>query len=228
MSDTEKTPSQVWLPGEAPPADDARLYAPAAARNLDPIRTALQVVLEEAELTSGHIVEVASGSGEHAVAFSRALPGFTWQPSEHDPAGLASIEAWRVAEGGDNLRPPIRIDLGDSGWVAAVTDGPDILFAVNLLHIAPWRVTENLIAGAAHLLAAKGLLLIYGPFSRNGDFVSDGNRDFDASLRARNPDWGIRDTKEIRELAGAQALDLKQTIPMPANNTMLVIGRTGR
>ena len=222
---TVKSP-QVWLPGEAPPAEDARLCAPAAARNLDPIRTTLRAVLGEADLTSGHILELASGSGEHAVAFSKALAAFTWQPSERDPAGLASIAAWRAAEGGENLRSPIRIDLGEQDWSSAVSDRPDVVFAVNLLHIAPWLVTENLIAGAAGLLSPAGLVIVYGPFSRDGDLVSDGNRDFDATLRARDPDWGIRDTRDIRDLAAAHGLAVRQVIAMPANNTMLVIGRT--
>ena len=223
--ETAKSP-KVWLPGEAPSNDDPRLYAPAAARNLDPIRTTLRAVLGEADLTSGHILELASGSGEHAVAFSDALPGFTWQPSERDPAGLASIAAWQAAEGGANLKPPVRIDLGEQDWMSAVSDRPDVVLAVNLLHIAPWLVTENLIAGAAGLLSPAGLVIVYGPFSRDGDLVSDGNRDFDATLRARDPDWGIRDTRDIRDLAGAHGLAVRQVIAMPANNTMLVIGGT--
>lgn len=171
----------------------------------------------------GRALELASGTGQHVVAFARAFPALTWQPSDLDPRALASITAHRTAAELDNLEPPLRVDLLDSKWAAPIKQRFDLIFACNVLHIAPFAVTENLLGGAARLLGSNGLLAVYGPFKRHGDWVSDGNRDFDRELRRTDPEWGLRDVADVDAKARAHGLALDELIPMPANNSMLVL-----
>jgi SAM-dependent methyltransferase len=196
------------------------LTSEAAARNREPILAVLRRVLPR----QGTVLEIASGTGEHAVHFARTLPGVLWQPSDIDPAALASIAAHRAAAGIASLAPPVVLDAA-----AAATAWPlaraDAVVAINLLHIAPWRVTQGLIAGAGTVLPAGGVLVLYGAFREGGRHTAPSNAAFDAALRARDPQWGVRDLEEVCALASAHGLDLAERVAMPANNLTLVFRR---
>ena len=192
--------------------------APAAARNRDPILQVLRDRLPPSAL----VLEIASGTGEHAVWFSRALPTVTWQPTDLDPEALESIAAWRDSSGLPNVLPPLRLDASAETWPVA---GADVVIAINMVHITPWSATEGLIAGAARVLTPHGLIFLYGPFREGGRHTGAGNAAFDADLRARNPAWGIRDLDEITELATSQGFTVSDRLAMPANNLTLVFRR---
>jgi SAM-dependent methyltransferase len=193
-------------------------HAPAAARNRDPILAVLRGLLPE----GARVLEIASGTGEHAAAFARELPGVTWQPSDADPAALASIEAWRREEGRANLLPALEIDAAAPPWEVGEVDA---VVAVNLVHIAPWPVAEGLFAGASRVLAARGVLFLYGPYRFDGAFTAPSNAAFDASLRAQDPAWGVRDVRDLTRLAEAGGLVHEAVVAMPANNHCLVYRR---
>jgi SAM-dependent methyltransferase len=200
-----------------------RLDAPAFHRNHGPIWSVIGPFLERA---SGDVLEVGSGTGQHAVEFARKAPEITWWPSDVDPQSLASIADWRAQAGLANLRAPLRIDLLDSGWDAACPfDRPVAIVAINVLHISPWRVSEHLFAGAARRLGPDGRLFVYGPFKVDGAHTAPSNAAFDATLRAQNAEWGVRDMGDLAALAGAHGLRIAETVPMPANNFTLVISR---
>lgn len=203
-----------------PPSTDARLYAPAALRNRDPILAVLQPVLP----ASGLVLEVASGSGEHALCFARALPNLRFQPTDPDPSAVASCAAWRVCEGADtpNLLPPLRLDAQGTDWPVARADA---VLCINMIHIAPWGATEGLFRGASQVLGGGGPLITYGPYRRNGRHTAPSNAEFDETLRARNPAWGVRDLEAIVELAVSTGFTPPDIIPMPANNFTLVFQR---
>jgi SAM-dependent methyltransferase len=192
--------------------------APAAARNREPILEVLRDRLPR----PAHVLEIASGTGEHAVWFSGALPDLTWQPTDLDPDALSSIAAWRDKAGPPNLLPPLRLDAAADTWPVAQSDA---VIAINLVHIAPWIVTQGLIAGAARVLTRGGLLFLYGPFREGGVHTGAGNAAFDAALRARDPSWGIRDLDEITVLANQHGLMGPERIAMPANNLSVVFHR---
>lgn len=226
MSDTPERPTapRGWVPSDTG-GQGGKLHAPAVERNTAPILAVLTEVIAGIDPPPRRALELASGSGEHAIAITQAFPDLAWQPSDRDPAGLASIAAWRADTGHDNLLPPVPIDLDDPDWFRRV-DGPfDLIFASNVLHISPWRVTLGLLAGAGHLLADHGALVVYGCFSRSGDFVSDSNREFDRAIRERDPEWGVRDTDDVAEVAARNGLTITRIVPMPANNTILVLRR---
>ncbi len=196
-------------------------FSPSAARNTEPILAAMRPRLP----VSGRALEVASGTGQHIAAFATAFPGLDWTPSDPHAAARASIAA-HVAEAGlANLRPPRDLDVTDPGWAEAVEAGLDVMVAINLLHISPWEATLGLLAGAGRLLAPDGRLFIYGPFSRGGDYLSQSNVQFDASLRYRDPSWGLREADDVAAAASAEGLDLGEVIAMPANNLMLMVAR---
>lgn len=192
--------------------------APAAARNREPILRVLREVLPR----PARVLEIASGTGEHAVWFSGALPEVTWQPTDHDPDALQSIAAWRDLSGPPNLLPPLRLDAAADTWPV---DQADAVIAINMIHIAPWAVTTGLIAGAARVLTQSGLLFLYGPFREGGVHTTASNAAFDASLRARDPSWGIRDLDDIAALAGQHGFTPPEQIAMPANNLSVVFRR---
>jgi SAM-dependent methyltransferase len=192
--------------------------AAAAARNRDPILLVLRDLLPSPAL----VLEIASGTGEHAVWFSRALPAITWQPTVMDAEALESIAAWRDAADLPNLLPPLRLDASSETWPVAEANA---VVAINMIHIAPWTATQGLIAGAARVLTPGGLLFLYGPFREGGTHTGAGNAAFDAGLRARNPSWGVRDLDEITLLAGQHGLGAPERIPMPANNLSVVFRR---
>lgn len=198
---------------------DPRLYAPSVARNCQPITEVLADILPD----QGHILEIASGSGEHIVHFADIYPQLNWTPSDPDPAKRASIEAWRTQISGQNLHPVLDLDLSDPDW-----HPPENLqtlqgiCAINLIHIAPYAVCQNLIAGAAKYLTQGGFLYLYGPYRIANQHISEGNLQFDLSLQQQNPDWGIRDLADIIALAHHAGLKLAKIIAMPSNNYSLL------
>ena len=197
-------------------------FSPSAARNTEPILTAMRPRLP----ASGRALEVASGTGQHIAAFAEGFPGVNWTPSDPDPAARASIAA-HVAEAGlANLHPPLDLDVTNPAWPEAMEAGLDAIVAVNLLHISPWEATLGLLSGAGRLLAPEGRLLIYGPFARGGDYLSQSNVQFDAALRHRDPGWGLRDVDDVAAPARAEGLALAEVIEMPANNLMLMLQRS--
>jgi SAM-dependent methyltransferase len=206
---------------------DGRLDAPAFHRNHEPLWAALAKHLAD---STGHVVEVGSGTGQHVVYFARHTPGLIWWPSDLNQRHVKSIEAWRVHSGLQNIRSPLRIDLTDPGWCPEMNSeqGPTSLAAVfcaNVIHIAPWSVAEGLFAGAGRYLRADGRLFLYGPFKRDGKHTALSNAVFDTSLREGNPDWGVRDISDVETLARGVDLRLVDTIEMPANNLTLVFAR---
>jgi hypothetical protein len=210
-----------------PVESDGRLDAPAFHRNHQAIREVLQQFLSG---KSGDVVEAGSGTGQHVVDFARHMPEITWWPSDLNEQHLKSIHAWRAHAGLPNIRPPLRIDLSDPAWCPELHDGcgPGELLAVfcaNVIHIAPWRVAEGLFAGAGRSLRADGRLFLYGPFKRGGKHTAVSNAVFDSSLRANNPEWGVRDIEALQALADNAGLLLIEIAEMPANNLTLVFER---
>ena len=201
-----------------PPAD-MRRSAPAALRNRAPILEVLKQVLP----ASGLVLELASGTGEHVVYFARHLPGLTWQPSDPDVQALGSIAAWRETAGCANLREPLQLDAASAHWPIA---NADAMLCINMMHISPWAVTEGLMRGAGRLLPSAAPLVIYGPFRRAGQVLEPSNAAFDADLRLRNPEWGLRQLADVAACALAQGLALEQVIQMPTNNLSLVFRKS--
>ncbi len=196
---------------------EQRHFSPSAERNIRPILDVLTPHLPAA----GTLLEVASGTGQHCVAYATEFPHLTLQPSDIDPAARASIKAWRRTAALDNILPPLIVDLTVEDWDRAVGSPVAGILASNILHISPWAVTQSLIAGAARLLPEDGLLFVYGCFSRDGDMVSQSNADFDKSLRSRNSSWGVRDTVAVDAIARDAGFTEAAVIPMPANNTVM-------
>ena len=198
---------------------DAARVAPAVARNREPIAAVLRDWLPQ----SGLVLEIASGTGEHAVWFGGRLPGLTWQPTDRDPEALASIAAWRESAGLSNILPPLLLDA------TAPQDWPvrhaDAVVAINMIHIAPWSATEGLMSGAARVLAPGGLLYLYGPFREAGGHTAPSNAAFDFDLQLRNLLWGVRDREEVADLAVRHGLEPAGRVRMPANNLSLLFRR---
>jgi SAM-dependent methyltransferase len=165
------------------------------------------------------VLEVASGTGEHAAHFAAALPHLTWQPTDMDEDARRSVAAHRELVGLPNLLPPLALDVRAPVWPVAHADA---LVAINMIHISPWTAAEGLMVGAARVLPPGGVLYLYGPYKENGEHTAPTNAAFDASLRARDPAWGVRDIADVRALAGAAGLDLVERVTMPANNLSLV------
>lgn len=192
--------------------------APAAARNRQPILDVLRPRLPD----RGLVLEVASGSGEHALHFAAALPGLVFQPSDPDPEARASIDAWAADSGLANLRPALALDAATTDWPIAVADA---VLCCNMIHISPWASTIGLVAGAARLLPPGGLLYLYGPYRRNGAHTAPSNAAFDEDLRRRNPAWGVRDLEAVATLAAGAGLAPPEVIEMPANNLSVLFRR---
>ncbi len=198
---------------EAPPG--ARL-SPATARNRQPILHVLKPRLPEA----ARVLEIASGAGEHAVYLAQHLPGVTWRPSDPDEEARTSIAAWRGQAGLPNLADPLALDAADPAtWPG---DPVDAIVCINMIHISPWAATEGLMAGAGRLLARGGKLFLYGPYIESDLPTAPSNLAFDASLKARNPAWGLRDLADVDALAAARGLGRIERIAMPANNLIVV------
>jgi hypothetical protein len=197
---------------------DGRLVASSATRNREPILEVLRRVLAPA----GMVLELASGTGQHGWYFAKHLPRLTWQPSERDEHSFASIVAWQKHEPLDNLLAPIRIDVTEDDWPVQPVEG---MFCSNLLHIAPWEVTEGLMRGAGQHLAPGGVLVTYGAYRIGGQPTCPSNQAFDDDLRSRNPDWGVRDLEAVTDRAEAAGLSLVERVAMPSNNFCLVFRR---
>jgi SAM-dependent methyltransferase len=197
---------------------DARRYAPATARNREPIAA----VLREELPSSGLVLEVASGTGEHAAYFAGLFPGLDWQPSDPNPASLESIAAWREEAGLPNLRAPVQLDASASDWPVTAADS---VLCINMVHISPWEATLGLLAGAARLLPPGGLLILYGPYFRDAVETAPSNLAFDMDLQARNPQWGLRHLEEVDREAIKVGLEPSRLVEMPANNIMRVYRR---
>ncbi|QRM34494.1 DUF938 domain-containing protein [Microvirga sp. VF16] len=202
------------------PSDSAEaLTSPSVARNRDPILSVLRRVLPQ----TGQVLEIASGTGEHAVHFAAALPHLTWQPTDRDEQALKSIAAHQAASGLPNLLAPLVLDAATPEWpverVAAIV-------AINMVHISPWQATQGIMAGAGQVLAPGGVLYLYGAYKENGAHTAPSNEAFDLDLRRRNPEWGVRDLEAVADLARAHGLDLVERAQMPANNLSLVFRRS--
>jgi SAM-dependent methyltransferase len=197
---------------------DRRLYFPHVARNREPILEVLRRVLPR----QGLVLEIASGGGEHAAYFAQNLPGVLWQPTDANSEMFESIAAHRAAAGVANLLAPLHLDVTSEQWPVARAEA---IVCCNMIHIAPWAVTEGLIAGAGRTLARDGLLYLYGPYKIDGRHTAPSNEDFDASLRARNPLWGVRDLPEVSSLAKRHGFARAETVPMPANNLSVIFRR---
>lgn len=201
---------------------DARQYAPATQRNREPILEILLRVLPP----NGNILEIASGTGEHAIFFAPRLSPRQWIPSEHNLALLSSIRAWQEHSPADNLHPPLEISVQDEIWsieeenisVAAIVN-------INMIHIASWSACLGLMAGARRLLSPGGILYLYGPFKRGGEHTASSNLTFDELLRAQNPEWGVRNLEDVIEVANTQNLNLLEIVQMPANNLSVIFQR---
>ena len=207
---------------------DGRLDAAAFHRNHQAIWAVLQPYLAG---LSGDVIEAGSGTGQHVVHFAGQTPDIIWWPSDLNDAHLRSIEAWRAHSGLANIKPPLRIDLSDAAWCAAMHDGSGpgpllTVFSANVIHIAPWRVAEGLFAGAGRYLRDDGRLFLYGPFKRGGKHTAISNAVFDTSLRERDPEWGVRDVEALQQLAANAGLALAATAEMPANNLILAFERS--
>lgn len=198
---------------------EGALASPAAARNREPILAVLKAHMP----ARGRVLEIAAGSGEHAVAFAGALPGLEWTPSDPSAEARASIAAWAEAAGLANLRPPLALDVMDAtGW----PEGPfNAVVCINMIHISPWAATEGLMRLAGRVLPVGGLLATYGPYREAEVPLAPSNAAFDESLRARDPAWGLRDRDAVAAAAKAGGLALTRRVEMPANNLMLLFRR---
>lgn len=218
---------------EAPTGQDARRSAPAALRNRDPIAAVIADWLPEA----GTVLEVASGTGEHAVWFAERFPGLTWQPSETHPDALASINAWREGANLPNLRAPVVVDASSVEWplergdavlnINMESDSCDpqysAVLCINMVHISPWSAALGLLDGSAKVLRVGGALILYGPWIQAGVPTAESNLAFDRSLKERNPDWGLRRVEDFQAEAVKRGFVLEQVRAMPANNLMMLL-----
>jgi cyclopropane fatty-acyl-phospholipid synthase-like methyltransferase len=195
-------------------------HAPATMRNREPIVAVLREVLP----ASVDVLEIASGTGEHAVFFAAALAGVRWQPSDADPQALASIAAHAAEAGLANLRAPLPLDVTADDWGAAA-ERCGAIVCINMIHIAPWAATEGLMRGAGKYLPPGGLLVTYGPYRFDGAFTAPSNKTFDAALRHEDPAWGVRDLADVTRAAEAEGLERTRIVAMPANNHLLVFER---
>jgi hypothetical protein len=194
---------------------DHRRSAPHVARNAGPIGDVLAEILPE----RGMVLELASGTGEHILHFAQAFPRLLWQPSDPEPAALRSIEAWRAESGLFNLLPAISLDVRAADWPVPQADA---ILCINLVHISPWAATIGLLRGAGRLLGEGAPLCLYGPYRRAGVETAPSNTAFDESLKARDPDWGLRDLEAVAAEAETHGLALDRVVEMPANNLSAV------
>ena len=198
---------------------DVRRSAPAALRNREPIAE----VLGEWLPPSGLVLEIASGTGEHAVFFAERFPRLDWQPSDIPPDALRSIAAWRRQSGRPNVHKPLELDAAMPDWPLETADA---VLSINMVHISPWKSALGLLGGAARLLKPGAPLIMYGPWLRSDIPTAPSNLDFDADLRRRDPEWGLRRVEEFSQAADERGLRLEATRAMPANNLMLLLRRT--
>ena len=201
---------------------DERLYAAATQRNREPILAVLRGVLPE----RGTVLEIASGTGEHAVWLAAKLPGIVIQPSDPDPDNRASVAAWARFTGVPNVRAPLALDVTAQGWDATRIPRPlAAILCINMIHISPWEATLGLMRGAGALLPPGGVLYLYGAYKRGGAHTAPSNASFDQSLRARDPDWGVRDLEAVTGAATDAGFAPESVIEMPANNLSVILRR---
>lgn len=193
----------------------AKGFAPAAERNRRPILEVLRRVLP----TSGTVLEIASGTGQHAAFFAEHLPALRWQPSDAAPDALRSIESWVTEAGRENLLAPVELDVSAQTWPIASAEAA---LCINMIHISPWESSEALFAGAGRILAEGAPLITYGPYRVNGEHTAPSNAAFDESLRSRDPRWGVRDIDALELLARKTGFALEERVAMPANNMTLI------
>ena len=196
-------------------AAEVPLTAPAAEQNKGPILTVLKRVLP----VRGLVLEIASGTGQHVVHFAQIMPHLMWQPSDPDPDLRASIRAWIAQASLSNVRAPLDLDVQNQPWPVKAADA---VLCINMIHIAPWAATTALMAGATRLLPRTGVLVLYGPYRRDGRHTAPSNEAFDRQLRASNPDWGVRDLEAVTEAAASHGLALQDVTTMPANNFCVI------
>ncbi len=197
---------------------DARRFSPASERNREPILEVLRLLLPE----TGTVLELGSGSGQHAAYFAKALPALQWQPSDKTAEGFDSVAAWAESESAANVRPPVVLDVTSDQWPV---ENVEAVYSANVIHISPWDVCLGLMRGAGRCLGPGGVLVLYGPFRIGGEHTAESNAEFDQSLRSRDPSWGIRDLEAVADAAEASGFDLEARVPMPANNQTLVFKR---
>jgi hypothetical protein len=196
----------------------SRRHAPATLRNRDPILAVLRRVLPR----EGTVLEIGSGSGEHAAYFAAALAPLRWQPSDVSDAHFAGITDWAREHGAATVEAPLVLDAASDIWPVTRADA---LFSANVIHIAPWSVAEGMLRGAGRVLPAGAPLMLYGPFKRGGRHTAASNAAFDAELRQRDASWGVRDLDDVTRVADAQGLSLDEIVEMPANNLALIFRR---
>lgn len=196
-------------------------FSPAADRNKQPILDVLREVLP----TRGNALEIASGTGQHVAWFAAALPQWTWQPTDAMHASMESISARTTEQGLHNVRPPLVLDVMAPEWLPGDAQF-DLIYCANMLHISPWATCAALMQGSARHLAPGGVLVTYGPYLEDDVPTSEGNLSFDQSLRTQDPSWGIRRREDVEQEAGRAGLELRARRPMPANNLLLVWGKS--
>lgn len=210
------TDSKPWFTDN--PTPDAQKHAPATLRNRDAIVAVLQDVLPD----TGTVLEIASGTGEHAVYFGEKFPDMTWQPSDPDPEGCRSIAAWTKRAGASNVLPPLQLDALDPAWDIAKSAA---ILCINMVHIAPWEASIGLFDKATKLLEPGSTFFLYGPYFQGDAPTAQGNRDFDHSLKSRDLRWGIREVDDMDALAQKNGFTRTDLIEMPANNLSLLYRR---
>ena len=204
-------------------ATGEKRYAPAAARNREPVLSVLRDILPE----RGKVLEIGSGSGEHTAFLAPHFPALEWQPSEADLDAFPSIIGWAqsatITHPEVTIHPPVLLNTCEPSWPV---EQADAVISLNMIHISPWESCEGLMAGAGRILTGSGVLYLYGPFMQNGGHTAPSNAEFDASLRQRDTRWGVRNLEDIIALAGKHGLRHDQTVTMPANNLSLVFVRS--
>lgn len=204
--------------------NDERRFAPASARNREPI---LEVLRRHVQ-PRADVLEIASGSGEHAVFLAPRLEVTSWQPTDPDASARRSIDAWRAHEGdaARAVRPAIELDVTSDPW-PELEVRPTLVLCVNMIHIAPFAACEGLVRGSARALPPGGLLCLYGPYKRDGEHTAPSNAEFDRSLRSRNPEWGVRDLGDVTRVARARGFEPLDVVAMPANNLTVLFRLAG-
>ena len=201
------------------------MFSPASVRNGPHILKILKKILPSA----GTVLEVAAGSGQHAVMFAPEFPNLMWLPTDPADDKLTSIQAWMKEEPSDNILKPLKVDASETKWpVESMKLNPPIsaLICINMIHIAPWPAGQGLLAAAGRNLPKKGVFYLYGPFNEEGKFTAPSNQDFDVTLKRNNPEWGLRDLGVVVREAAMQGLNLQEVFNMPANNKSVVFRKS--
>ena len=206
--------------------NDGRMDTPAFHRNHTHV---VELLSAELTLKGGDILEIGSGSGQHALVYAKAFPTHVFWPSDFNQEHVLSIEAWRQSDGTDNLRAPFQLDVTMEDWGISTGGRPpsDLagIISLNMVHISPITAAEGLFRGAGQYLGAAGKLFLYGPFKKDGEHTAPSNAEFDSWLRNNDPAWGVRDVGEVERIAAQHGLELERAAPMPANNFTLIFKR---